>query len=123
MARVGHNHWVLQRIERDLRSHSHSPEELRDHGYATAGITNVAWLAPQFRFSKGFQIYDHRTTDATNTGHRIADATTRAALSCSFSCAVSRTISGSTGGSYGAETPVNSGISPARARRRPRPGR
>ncbi|MGD8395259.1 MAG: sulfatase [Candidatus Eiseniibacteriota bacterium] len=55
-------------------------EELLDHGIATAGIANVTWLEPKFRFSKGFQIYDYRTTDATNTGHRTAEATTAAAL-------------------------------------------
>ncbi len=56
------------------------PEVLLERRYATAGIANVTWLEPKFRFSKGFQIYDYRATDATNTGHRTAETTTAAAL-------------------------------------------
>ena len=52
------------------------PEELREHGYATAGIFTSEWLKPEFGFGRGFERYEtvpHRATYADRAIHKMLE--------------------------------------------------
>ncbi|ANM28922.1 hypothetical protein ABI59_03820 [Acidobacteria bacterium Mor1] len=55
-------------------------ELLSRAGYATAAWVNVVFCNPGTGISRGFDVYDFHTSDASNQGHRDARATTDAAL-------------------------------------------
>jgi arylsulfatase A-like enzyme len=55
-------------------------ERMAAAGYRTAAFINVLWCAPASGLDRGFENYDFRTSDESNTGTRNAAQTTTAAL-------------------------------------------
>jgi len=50
-------------------------------GYRSAAFMNVIWCGPRLSaLNRGFELYDHQTSDESNLGHRDAARTTAAAL-------------------------------------------
>lgn len=55
-------------------------ERLGPRGVRSAAFINVVWCHPDSGLARGFDPYDYRGSDESNTGHRDAAATTDAAL-------------------------------------------
>jgi arylsulfatase A-like enzyme len=56
-------------------------ESMTDAGYRSAAFMNVIWCSPELSaLDRGFELYDHETSDESNSGHRDAARTTAAAL-------------------------------------------
>ena len=55
-------------------------EHLGEAGWQTAAWVNVVFCNPRSGVARGFTTYDFQSSDASNTGHRDARATTDAAL-------------------------------------------
>ncbi len=62
-----------------LEGHQTLAQAFKERGYRTAAFVNNAYLAPEFGFQRGFDVYDYQGADPVE--HRSAHATTEAAIS------------------------------------------
>jgi len=69
--RVGRDSYDVARFGRLPPETTTLAEALKAKGYATHAIVNNAFVAPEFRLSQGFDVYDYK--GATNDAHRSAE--------------------------------------------------
>jgi arylsulfatase A-like enzyme len=55
-------------------------EKLHEAGWSTSAVVSVIWCSPESGLARGFDRYDHHTSDASNVGTRDARETTDHAL-------------------------------------------